>query len=100
MKPILLLLLTISTALAGKWTLTWDANPSAEQVTSYEVFDVTSTTNSLGIVATNAIVLNNVSNGSHTYQVVAIDLAGIRSDPSTNATFAFPQKPKNLNITP
>jgi hypothetical protein len=101
MKSLCLLLLTVSLACAGKWTLTWDANAPGDNVTQYEAYEVLGgLTNSLGVITTNRIVLNSVSPGQHTYQVVAISADGIRSDPSTNGVFVYPSSPKNIKPSP
>lgn len=105
MKRLLLLLMLISTfaasvLLAATVQITWNPNPEADMA-AYKVYEGTTL---IGTVQhpTTTLDIVNVPDGTHTYQVSAVDTSGnesAKSDPATiKIDTSAPGKPTGLKV--
>ena len=101
MKTILVLLFSILPLTARDATFAWDANPAADQVTSYrlELLNGAGQWVAAGATAATTLNLPNFPDGATSIRAIAIN-AGGESDPSAPLVIvAAPSAPKGLKLT-
>lgn len=107
MKKLLLLFsifLSLTAQAATTVTLSWDANPAAEKVTSYKVYEHTGANyNLLGTVLSTAdrtfIVTDPDPAIAHNYALSAVNLRGESAKSADTVLPIGAGIPKNLKIT-
>lgn len=91
------------TAFGASVTLAWDANPPAENVSEYRIYEKVGTNYvQVGFTTGTTITITGVASGTHTYVATAFN--GIESDYSNEAlanvvTTNQPSGPNNLRVT-
>lgn len=99
MRAILALLLLTVSGLAADITLAWDANPAAEQVTKYNVYEILPTGKKLLGSTSGTELKLSLEPGQKTLAVSAVNAWGESplSDPLVLPNIAL--KPQRLRVT-